>query len=98
MRALAQDREATLLMGVDVDRYSAMGFGIGAMLAGSPAASSSPISASTPASAAAIITKAFIMIMIGGAGVVAGAILGAVALGFVEAIGYACSPARSPTC
>ena len=32
------------------------------------------------------------MIMIGGAGVVAGAILGGVVLGFLEAIGYALFP------
>jgi len=32
------------------------------------------------------------MIMIGGAGVVPGAILGAIVLGFVEAIGYAVLP------
>ena len=41
-----------------------------------------------PASAPAISTKAFIMIMIGGAGVTSGAIVGGVVLGFVEAIGY----------
>ena len=40
----------------------------------------------------AITTKAFIMIMIGGAGVVAGSLLGAVVLGFAEAIGYAILP------
>ena len=39
-----------------------------------------------------ITTKAFIMIMIGGAGVVAGSIFGAVVLGFGEAIGYALLP------
>ena len=39
-----------------------------------------------------ITTKAFIMIMIGGAGVVGGSILGAIVLGFAEAIGYALLP------
>lgn len=34
MRALAQDRVAAQLMGVDVDRYSMIGFAMGAMLAG----------------------------------------------------------------
>ena len=34
LRALAQDRVAAELMGVDVDRYSMIGFAIGAMLAG----------------------------------------------------------------
>ena len=41
----------------------------------------------------AITTKAFIMIMIGGAGVVAAAIVvGAVILGLAEAVGYALLP------
>ena len=35
-----------------------------------------------------ISTKAFIMVMVGGAGVTAGAIVGGVLLGFAEAIGY----------
>ncbi|TIU07341.1 MAG: branched-chain amino acid ABC transporter permease, partial [Mesorhizobium sp.] len=34
MRALAQDRVAAQLMGVEVDRYSMIGFALGAMLAG----------------------------------------------------------------
>lgn len=34
MRALAQDRVAAQLMGVNVDRYSMIGFALGAMLAG----------------------------------------------------------------
>ncbi len=92
MRALAQDREATLLMGVDVDRISAIGFGIGAGLAGLAGALLITISGVNAGIGTAITTKAFIMIMIGGAGVVAGSILGAVVLGFAEAIGYALIP------
>ena len=34
MRALAQDRVAAQLMGVQVDCYSMIGFALGAMLAG----------------------------------------------------------------
>ena len=34
MRALAQDREVTHLMGVNVDRVAAYGFALGAALAG----------------------------------------------------------------
>jgi hypothetical protein len=34
LRALAQDRTAAQLMGVNVDRYSMIGFALGAMLAG----------------------------------------------------------------
>lgn len=92
MRALAQDRQATCLMGVDVDRISAMGFGIGAALAGLAGALLITVSGVNAGIGGAVSTKAFIMIMIGGAGVVAGSILGAIALGFAEAIGYALIP------
>ena len=92
MRALAQDREATQLMGVDVAWVSAMGFGIGAALAGLAGGLLVTIAGVNAGIGTAISTKAFIMIMIGGAGVVAGSILGAVALGFVEAFGTALFP------
>jgi branched-chain amino acid transport system permease protein len=92
MRALAQDRQVTYLMGVDVERISAMGFGIGAALAGLAGALLITVSGVNAGIGGAVSTKAFIMIMIGGAGVVAGSILGAIALGFAEAIGYALIP------
>lgn len=92
MRALAQDRQVTYLMGVDVDRISAMGFGIGAALAGLAGALLITVSGVNAGIGTAISTKAFIMIMLGGAGVVAGSIMGAIALGFAEAIGYALIP------
>jgi branched-chain amino acid transport system permease protein len=92
MRAVAQDKEVTRLMGVDVDRISALGFGIGAALAGLAGGLLVTISAINSGIGTAISIKAFIMIMIGGAGVVAGAILGGIALGFAEAIGYALIP------
>jgi len=92
MRAVAQDREVTLLMGVDVDRISAIGFAIGAGLAGLAGGLLVTISGVNAGVGTMITTKAFIMIMIGGAGVVAGSILGAVVLGFAEAIGYAYLP------
>jgi branched-chain amino acid transport system permease protein len=92
MRALAQDRQVTYLMGVDVDRISALGFGIGGALAGLGGGLLVTMSGVNAGIGTDISTKAFIMIMIGGAGVVAGSILGAVVLGFAEAIGYALIP------
>jgi branched-chain amino acid transport system permease protein len=92
MRALAQDREVTHLMGVDVDRTAMMGFATGAALAGLAGALLITVSGVNAGIGGAITTKAFIMIMIGGAGVVAGAIFGAIVLGFAEAIGYALIP------
>jgi len=92
MRAVAQDKEVTLLMGVNVGRISALGFGIGAALAGLAGGLLVTTSAINSGIGTAISIKAFIMIMIGGAGVVAGAILGGIVLGFTEAIGYALIP------
>jgi branched-chain amino acid transport system permease protein len=92
MRAVAQDKEVSLLMGVDIGRVSALGFGIGAALAGLAGGLLITISAINSGIGTAISIKAFIMIMLGGAGVVAGAILGGIVLGFTEAIGYALIP------
>lgn len=92
MRAVAQDKEVTLLMGVNVGRISALGFGIGAALAGLAGGLLVTISAINSGIGTAISIKAFIMIMLGGAGVVAGAIVGGIVLGFAEAIGYALIP------
>jgi branched-chain amino acid transport system permease protein len=92
MRAVAQDREATMLMGVKVDRISMLGFGIGAALAGLAGGLLITVSAVNAGIGTVTSIKAFIMIMIGGAGVVAGAILGAIVLGFAEAVGYALIP------
>ena len=58
-------------MGVDVGRISALGFGIGAALAGLAGGLLITISAINSGIGTAVSIKAFIMIMIGGAGVVA---------------------------
>jgi branched-chain amino acid transport system permease protein len=92
MRALAQDREVTHLMGVNVDRVAAYGFALGAALAGLAGGLLVTVFGVNSGVGNVYSIKAFIMIMIGGAGVVPGAILGAVALGFVEAIGYELLP------
>ncbi|MGC8468513.1 MAG: branched-chain amino acid ABC transporter permease [Acetobacteraceae bacterium] len=92
MRALAQDRDAARLMGVDVDRTAMMGFAIGAGLAGLAGGLLVTVQGVNAGIGTDISIKAFIMIMIGGAGVVGGAILGAVVLGFAESIGYAYLP------
>ena len=88
LRAIAQDKEAAALQGVDIHRYSALGFAIGAALAGIAGGLLVTVFAVNAGAGTPISIKAFIMIMIGGAGVVSGAILGAFVLGFSEAIGY----------
>jgi branched-chain amino acid transport system permease protein len=92
MRALAQDKEVTYLMGVDIDRIAALGFAIGAALAGLAGGLLVTIFAINSGVGTTISIKSFIMIMIGGAGVVSGAILGGFVLGFAEAVGYEIFP------
>lgn len=87
MRALAQDRVAAQLMGVEVDRYSMIGFALGAMLAGLVGGLLVTITGINLGMGGPTSIKAFLMIMIGGAGVISGAIAGGFILGMMESIG-----------
>ncbi len=87
MRALAQDRTAAQLMGVQVDRYTMIGFAMGAMLAGLVGGLLVSITGVNSGIGGPISIKAFMMIMIGGAGVVGGAIAGGFILGMMESVG-----------
>ncbi len=87
MRALAQDRVAAELMGVKVDRYSMIGFALGALLAGLVGGLLVAITGVNSGIGGAISIKAFMMVMIGGAGVVYGAIAGGFILGMLESVG-----------
>ena len=89
LRALAQDRTAAKLMGVDVERYSMIGFALGAMLAGLVGGLLVTITGINLGMGGPTSIKAFMMVMIGGAGVISGAIAGGIILGFMEAIGLA---------
>ena len=87
MRALAQDRIAAQLMGVNVDRYSMIGFAMGAMLAGVAGGLLVSIVGVNSGIGGPTSIKAFMMVMIGGAGVISGAIAGGFILGMLESVG-----------
>jgi branched-chain amino acid transport system permease protein len=87
MRALAQDRVAAQLMGVPVERYGLIGFALGAMLAGLVGGLLVTITGVNSGMGGPISIKAFMMVMIGGAGVVGGAIAGGFILGMLESVG-----------
>ncbi|MEO9339769.1 branched-chain amino acid ABC transporter permease [Mesorhizobium sp. SB112] len=87
MRAMAQDRVAAQLMGVNVNRYSMIGFALGAMLAGIVGGLLVTITGVNSGIGGPISIKAFLMVMIGGAGVVGGAIAGGFILGMMESVG-----------
>ncbi|MBL6945263.1 MAG: branched-chain amino acid ABC transporter permease [Rhodospirillales bacterium] len=87
MRALAQDKAAAQLMGVDVRQYSMIGFALGAMLAGVVGGLLVTITGINLGMGGPTSIKAFMMVMIGGAGVISGAIAGGFILGMMESIG-----------
>lgn len=87
MRALAQDKAAAQLMGVDVERYSIIGFALGAMLAGVAGGLLVTITGVNLGMGGPTSIKAFMMVMIGGAGVISGAIAGGFILGMMESVG-----------
>ncbi len=89
LRAIAQDRVAAELMGVNVNRYSMIGFALGAMLAGLVGGLLVTITGVNLGMGGPTSIKAFMMVMIGGAGVISGAILGGFILGMLEAVGLA---------
>ena len=89
LRALAQDRVAAQLMGVNVKRYSMIGFALGAMLAGLVGGLLVTITGVNLGMGGPTSIKAFMMVMIGGAGVISGAIAGGFILGMLEAVGLA---------
>lgn len=89
LRAMAQDKVAAQLMGVEVDRYATFGFALGAMLAGLVGGLLVTITGVNLGMGGPASVKAFMMVMIGGAGVISGAIAGGFILGMMEAVGLA---------
>lgn len=87
IRAVAQDRQMAGLCGVDVERTNAIGFGLGAAMAGAAGALFSPIFAVTPSAGSAVSLNAFVVIVLGGMGSLKGSLIGGLILGVVENLG-----------
>ncbi len=82
--AVRMDREAALLMGVDVPRIYAVTFGLGAVMAGAAGSLLALIFPISPLAGTLYLGKAFVVCVLGGLGSVTGAIVGGLALGVVE--------------
>jgi branched-chain amino acid transport system permease protein len=87
IRAVAQDKEAAALQGVQVGRVSSLSFGVGCALASAAGALMAPIFSINPFLGGEVILKAFLVVILGGMGSIPGAMLGGLVLGFTESFG-----------
>jgi branched-chain amino acid transport system permease protein len=78
LRAVAMDREAAALQGININRISVIAIGVGATLAGLAGGLVAPLTNINPHMGHNIIITAFIVTIVGGVGSLAGAVLAAV--------------------
>ncbi|MBC8440044.1 MAG: branched-chain amino acid ABC transporter permease [Deltaproteobacteria bacterium] len=78
LRAVAQDREASALQGININRISMIAIGVGAALAGLAGALMAPLANINPHMGHNVIITAFIVTIVGGVGSLSGAVMAAV--------------------
>lgn len=92
MRAVSEDRQAAVLMGINVDQTITITFAIGSALA---AVASLMYCASypqaTPTMGSMLGLKAFVAAVLGGIGMIPGAMVGGIVIGLVESLSIAYS-------
>ncbi len=89
IEAVAQDREGASLVGINVNRISALTFAVATALAAAAAVLMAPLAFISPEMGSVLILKAFVIVVIGGLGSVKGAIVGGYILGLLEALAIA---------
>jgi branched-chain amino acid transport system permease protein len=93
MSAVAQDRDAAQLMGVDINKIYMLAFGLGIGLEGLAGALIMPIYATYPTVGFTFGLIAFVVVVLGGLGNMIGAFLGGLVIGLVESFsGFYISP------
>ncbi len=87
MRAISYDIEAAKLMGIDTDRVISFTFALGAALAGAGGAMVAMLThvKITPLFGLLPGLKAFVAAVLGGAGIIPGAVVGGEVMGIAEA-------------
>ncbi len=81
IRAVAQNPRAAATLGIDVQRVRALAFGIGAALAGASGSLMAALYAFSPIAGDSFTMKSFVIVLLGGLGSMAGAIVAAIVLG-----------------
>lgn len=85
--AMAQNRDGAALVGINPNRVAMMTFAISGALAAIGATLYAPINLVYPSMGNLVITKAFVIIVLGGMGSIPGAIVGGLIIGFAESFG-----------
>lgn len=90
MRATAENQRAAALVGIRVERISAITWGVGVALGGVAAALAAPLTFLYPDMGGPLLIRAFAAALLGGMGSLPGAVLGGLSLGLIEnlAAGY----------
>ena len=86
IRAVAQNRHAAILMGVNVERISQVVFGISSALGVAAGALIGALLAIAPGVGESLAVKGFAVLILGGLGSIPGAVLGGLILGVSEAM------------
>lgn len=86
VRAVTQDREAAMLMGVNVNRVNMLAFGVGSAMGGAGGVVTSMIMYIFPLVGMLFVLKAFAIVVLGGFGSIAGAVVGSLILGLTESL------------
>ncbi|MGR6836036.1 branched-chain amino acid ABC transporter permease [Syntrophomonas erecta] len=87
LRATGQDRNTSALMGIDITNTYAIAFGLGTALLSVAALVLIPFYYVHPTVGQVFMTKAFIVVVLGGLGSVPGALVGGLIIGLIESIG-----------
>jgi branched-chain amino acid transport system permease protein len=87
MRATAQDRQASALMGIDTDRVYAVTWAVGIACVGAAGVLLAPIYPVYPTAGLQFVLIAYVAVVLGGLGDMVGALIAAVVVAAVEVVG-----------
>jgi branched-chain amino acid transport system permease protein len=93
IRAVAQDREGALTVGIDMRRIYALAFGIGCACVGAAGSLVAPFYAVEPYVGGVFVITAFVVVVLGGMGNFAGALVAALIVGLAESLAAIFIPA-----
>jgi branched-chain amino acid transport system permease protein len=85
--AVRNDRDAAVLMGVNVKQIYAITFATGVAFAGAAGSLLSVVFPISPINSGILLGKAFVICILGGLGSIGGVVVGGLALGIIESVG-----------